>query len=368
MSNACRTCVFLHEHVDPSCAAVVRSRPVLGQAHTPRRRLVPLAALALAALALAVLASPAVGGANSSHRAAALRTRDAAIAAKSRAAVLGLYSLDQRLGSARTKLAALRQQATSLRSQRASLAHQMNVAERGTKISQRHLAERLRVLYEQGDVEPLEVVFGAKSLDEAMTNLDNLNRVTGQGEDVLRELASARGSLRSATRTLAAREAALRTATRAARATADALANARAARDAYISSLAERRRLTQQQIAAVVTRARTAHVRSVELVRADSLRSAPASSVTRGARTLTVSATGYSLPGSTSSGLRTGWGVVAVDPSLIPLGTHMTIPGYGEAVAADTGGGVVGSTIDLWFPSTAQANAWGRRTVTIVVH
>jgi peptidoglycan DL-endopeptidase CwlO len=348
---------------------------VLGQAHTPRRRLIPLAALALA-----VLATPAVGGANPSHRAATLRTQDAAIAAKSRAAVLGLYSLDQRLGSARTKLAELRQQATSLRSQRASLAHQMNVAERGTKISQRHLAERLRVLYEQGDVEPLEVVFGAKSLDEALTNLDNLNRVTGQGEDVLRELANARGSLRSATRTLAAREAALRAATRDARATADALANARAARDAYISSLAERRRLTQRQIAAVVTSAHTAQVRSVELARAraasprvtaiaaDSLRTAPAPSATQGARTITVSATGYSLPGSTSSGLRVGWGVVAVDPSLIPLGTHMTIPGYGEAVAADTGGAVVGSKIDLWFPSTAQANAWGRRTVTIVVH
>ena len=53
---------------------------------------------------------------------------------------------------------------------------------------------------------------------------------------------------------------------------------------------------------------------------------------------------------------------------MIPLGTHMTIPGYGEAVAADTGGSVVGATIDLWFPSTAQANAWGRRTVTIILH
>jgi peptidoglycan hydrolase CwlO-like protein len=243
----CRTCVFLHVGADPSCAAVVRSRPVLGQAHTPRRRLIPLAALALA-----VLASPAVGGENPSHRAASLRAQDVAIAAKSRAAVLGLYALDERLGSARTKLSALQQQATSLRAQRASLAHQINVAKRGTQISQRRLAERLRVLYEEGDVEPLEVVLGATSLDEALTNLDNLNRVTGQGEDVLRELANARGSLRSATRTLAAREAALRAATREARVTADALANARAARGAYISSLAERRRLTQRQIAALL--------------------------------------------------------------------------------------------------------------------
>jgi peptidoglycan DL-endopeptidase CwlO len=368
----CRTCVFLHVGADPSCAAVVRSRPVLGQAHTPRRRLIPLAALALA-----VLASPAVGGENPSHRAASLRAQDVAIAAKSRAAVLGLYALDERLGSARTKLSALQQQATSLRAQRASLAHQMNVAKRGTQISQRRLAERLRVLYEEGDVEPLEVVLGATSLDEALTNLDNLNRVTGQGEDVLRELANARGSLRSATRTLAAREAALRAATREARVTADALANARAARGAYISSLAERRRLTQRQIAALVVRAHTAQVRSVELARAgaaapavaaDSFRSASAPSATQGARTITLTATGYSLPGSTSSGLPVGWGVVAVDPSLIPLGTHMTVPGYGEAVAADTGGAVVGSTIDLWFPSRAQASAWGRRTVTVVIH
>jgi 3D (Asp-Asp-Asp) domain-containing protein len=374
-ANQRRTCAFLHEEAYPSCATVVRSCPVLGQAHTPRRRLVPLAALALA-----VLAAPAMGGANPSQSASTLRAQDAAIAAKSRAAVLGLYSLDQRLGAARTKLAALQQQAHALRAQRASLAHQLNVAKHGTQVSQRRLAERLRVLYEQGNVEPLEVVFGATSLDEALTNLDNLNRVAGQGEDVLRELTQARGALRSATRTLAARQAALLAATREARATADALANARAARDAYILSLAAQRRLTQSQITAVVSRAHAAQLRSVELVRARaaaapltpvaavSFSTAPASSAALGGRAITVSATGYSLPGSTASGLPVGWGVVAVDPSVIPLGTHMTIPGYGEAVAADTGGAIVGSTIDLWFPSTAQASAWGRRTVTIVVH
>lgn len=348
---------------------------MLGQAHTPRRRLIPLAALALA-----VLAAPAMGGANPSQSAPTLRAQDAAIAAKSRAAVLGLYSLDQRLGAARAKLAALQQQAHSLRAQRASLAHQLNVAKHGTQVSQRHLAERLRVLYEQGNVEPLEVVFGATSLDEALTNLDNLNRVAGQGEDVLRELAQARGSLRSATRTLAARQATLLAATREARTTADALASARSARDAYIMSLAAQRRLTQSQITAVVSRAHAAQLRSVELVRARaaapplttvaavSSPTAPASSAALGGRAITVSATGYSLPGNTASGLPVGWGVVAVDPSVIPLGTKLTIPGYGAAVAADTGSAVRGNDIDLWFPTLAQARAWGRRTVTITLH
>jgi 3D (Asp-Asp-Asp) domain-containing protein len=85
-------------------------------------------------------------------------------------------------------------------------------------------------------------------------------------------------------------------------------------------------------------------------------------------QTLTVSSTGYSLPGHTATGIPVGWGVIAVDPSLIPLGTRLTVPGYGEGVAADTGSAVRGATIDLWFPSLAQARAWGRRTVTITLH
>jgi 3D (Asp-Asp-Asp) domain-containing protein len=85
-------------------------------------------------------------------------------------------------------------------------------------------------------------------------------------------------------------------------------------------------------------------------------------------RALTVSATGYALPGRTATGLPVGWGVAAVDPAVIPLGTHFTVPGYGEAVAADVGSGVRGATIDLWFPSVGQAQSWGRRTVTIVLH
>jgi 3D (Asp-Asp-Asp) domain-containing protein len=71
------------------------------------------------------------------------------------------------------------------------------------------------------------------------------------------------------------------------------------------------------------------------------------------------------MHGSTATGAPAGWGVIAVDPSVIPLGTRMSIPGYGSGVAADTGGAIVGDTIDLWFPTVAQARAWGRRTVTI---
>jgi uncharacterized protein YabE (DUF348 family) len=54
--------------------------------------------------------------------------------------------------------------------------------------------------------------------------------------------------------------------------------------------------------------------------------------------------------GRTATGVQVTYGVVAVDPTVIPLGTRMFIPGYGYAVAADTGGAVKGYIIDLGYP------------------
>ena len=325
----------------------------------------PFVVLALGVLAIGVLAVPAVGGAINPHSASKLRAHDAALAAKSRAAVLDLYSLDQRLAGNQSRLTTLQTQTLSLRAQRASLTHQLRIAKRGTHLAQNRLAARLRILYEQGNVEPLEIVFGAKNLDEAMTSLESLNRASAQSESVLRELQTAKTRLSTASRSLASKQAALAAATREAAATAASLADARSRRAEYVASLGTAHRLTQRQIAGVVARARLATVRSAAIVHVPA---APYIGTPAAGRTLTVSATGYSMPGHTASGLPVGWGVVAVDPSVIPLGTHMTVPGYGSAVAADTGSGVSGATIDLWFPTVAQANAWGRRTVTIVLH
>jgi uncharacterized protein YabE (DUF348 family) len=53
--------------------------------------------------------------------------------------------------------------------------------------------------------------------------------------------------------------------------------------------------------------------------------------------------------GITRSGLPAGYGIVAVDPKVIPLMTDLYIPGYGQALAADTGGLILGKHIDLGF-------------------
>lgn len=57
--------------------------------------------------------------------------------------------------------------------------------------------------------------------------------------------------------------------------------------------------------------------------------------------------------------------VIAVDPSVIPLGTKVYVEGYGYATAADTGGAIKGYKIDLFYPEKEQALEWGRRKVKI---
>jgi 3D (Asp-Asp-Asp) domain-containing protein len=69
--------------------------------------------------------------------------------------------------------------------------------------------------------------------------------------------------------------------------------------------------------------------------------------------------------GITASGRPAGRGIVAVDPRVIPLGTKLYIPGYGVAIAGDTGGAIVGARIDLGFNSERNAIEFGRREVTI---
>jgi peptidoglycan hydrolase CwlO-like protein len=59
--------------------------------------------------------------------------------------------------------------------------------------------------------------------------------------------------------------------------------------------------------------------------------------------------------------------LIAVDPSVIPLGSKVWVEGYGVAIAGDTGGAIKGHKIDVVMPNNAAAIQWGRRTVKIVV-
>jgi 3D (Asp-Asp-Asp) domain-containing protein len=81
-------------------------------------------------------------------------------------------------------------------------------------------------------------------------------------------------------------------------------------------------------------------------------------------------ATAYSLRGRTASGRMVSRGLIAADPSVLPLGSRVLLehPGYsGEYVVADTGGSIRGRRIDIWTPSAGEAMRFGRRTVKLTV-
>ena len=69
----------------------------------------------------------------------------------------------------------------------------------------------------------------------------------------------------------------------------------------------------------------------------------------------------------TATGLPATHGVVAVDPDVIPLGTRVYIPGYGVAIAADTGGMIEGDMIDLCMEDYDDCIQFGRRDVDVYI-
>jgi len=70
-------------------------------------------------------------------------------------------------------------------------------------------------------------------------------------------------------------------------------------------------------------------------------------------------------PWTTASGLKSGFGVVAVDPKLIPLGSLLYVEDYGYAVAGDTGGAIKGERLDVFFYAPKQSNKWGVKNVKV---
>lgn len=93
-------------------------------------------------------------------------------------------------------------------------------------------------------------------------------------------------------------------------------------------------------------------------------------------KTITVTATAYTAKCAGCSGITaTGFDlnqnsnakVIAVDPNVIPLGSKVYVEGYGEAIAADTGGAIKGNKIDVHVPTKDEAYNWGIRNVNVTI-
>jgi 3D (Asp-Asp-Asp) domain-containing protein/peptidoglycan hydrolase CwlO-like protein len=328
-------------------------------------------ALAGLAVVISLLASGGARADDPASQADALRASNTSLATKSHQALLRLYSLQSRLAQSAQRLEALEHRSARLEQEQESAKRQLAIARESMAAAHGQLGERLRQLYIEGDVDPLAVLLGAESLDDALAALDGLNRLADQDQHIIEELTSARAALRTAIARLAARSAELRAALDQAKAAHAYLARAQAQQTAYLAGLRRQQDLNRSQISKLSAQAAASEQRSEDISSGGDGGDGgggPPPPPPQGGSKVTVSSTGYCLRGTTATGIPVGWGVIAVDPSFIPLGTRMFVPGYGEAVAADTGSAVKGAVIDVWFPTCAQALQWGRRTVTITLH
>lgn len=140
---------------------------------------------------------------------------------------------------------------------------------------------------------------------------------------------------------------------------AQAAAEAKAAEEAAAAQAAE-------EAAAAQAAEETAAVAATQAAEEEAA-AEPAAQEEAG-RWMTMEATAYSrnqasLSNFTFTGidLRENSRVIAVDPNVIPLGSRIFVPGYGEYVAGDTGGAIKGHIVDVHFNTVDECNNWGRK-------
>ena len=303
----------------------------------------------------------------------ALRTTPAPAATgpRERAALLELFATDAALVRARHGEAAAKTQLAHVRADLQSVRARLGIARANQLAAQRALAQRLNEIYRaRRPLDALGVLLAARSWSDISEGLDLLDRLSRADSSLVRSARRWRATLQGRSRSLNAAE---QRAAAERRGWEARVAELKGRRRAHRTLLAELRRQRVRALPALVKTAHRDAERAHPVVRpqphgggSDSspLPPPPARPSLAAGSTLSVSATAYSLPGHTASGLPVGQGICATDPRVIPLGTRFDIPGYGSCVAADTGSSVVGATIDIWMPR-AQAAVYGGHTITI---
>ena len=375
----------------------------------PGRILVGIAALTVL-LAGAVVVNAGRGD-DLRDRADAVESGLKAVAVTEDEVVLELFALESNLARASTRVDELGVQAARVNGATERARDQTQIARKAVEVAQTNLAERIRTLYVTDGVDSLDVFIGARSIQDAVDGIGALERAAAYDAELLDQVGIAREVAIGQRDELLRKQRRVDQLALDARAARRRLAESRAERTAFLRSLRRRLELGRKDVAALRRRAVALELRAAELeaeaaAQAELAResqppppspvAAPAPSPSpsppapapapgapptapspspppppappggpgRGSQ-MTVVATAYALRGTTAVGLETRPGIIAVDPRVIPLGSKMFVPGYGEGVAADTGSAVKGAIIDVWLPTVEEALQWGRRTVTI---
>ena len=316
-------------------------------------------------------------------------------------AVVELLLIEKRLATAQSDLAAAQAESELIDARLAQTTSDAQRAANDLAIAQHRFDDRVRQSYMGGTYGWLDALIGSANLTQLLSRVDFVNRLLGQSAHLVDSVQAAKTEATSARAKLASDKEAQAATVAELRSVKDELTAAREAQAAQAKSLGT-------QLAGVQAAAREAQARMDALNAQAAYGGEPArgNATTRttggtttpttlkktggtssggsasggaaggtktdrgarpGGRQLRVKVTAFCDGGYTASGVHTGPGIIAVDPRVIKLGTRVYVPGYGEALAADTGGAVKGNFIDIWLPDYQAALDFGiqYRTITI---
>lgn len=141
-----------------------------------------------------------------------------------------------------------------------------------------------------------------------------------------------------------------------------------------VSKVVEEEIIREKPVAKIITKGtNTSNYAKVSLKNSDKLKGTTSyklsgSNYSSSGKKLAVSATAYSGGGITATGTRARWGVIAVDPRVIPYGTKVYIPQFNMTFTAeDCGGGIKGNKIDIYMNSDSSCYNWGKRSIDIYI-
>ncbi len=317
------------------------------------------------------MASPASELGQTSQQIDDLQSQSQSLDASYQQALADLVSVDSEVSRYNNEIADVNQRRADLQASIQQQQQQLQGTQKQLDDRQATLQKRLLGSYKSDDVGYLDVVMGANNFSDLINRVDMINTIAESDRGLIDSIKEAKQSLEDNINSLAGKQKELDSLAGDLNSAQQSLVAAKTHQQSVVDSLKSQKLANDGQLANLQAQAASIESRMNQIQSSSSSGSSGGdgdySPPPGGGATITVQATAYCLAGSTATGMPVGRGIIAVDPSVIPLGARVHVSGYGDAVAADTGGAIVGNRIDVWLPC-GEAYAWGNRTVTVTIY
>ncbi|MDO8735589.1 MAG: 3D domain-containing protein [Thermoleophilia bacterium] len=302
-----------------------------------------------------------------------LEARSQELDANYRQALTELVAVDSEVSRYSTDISEITQRRAD--TQAAIVGEQARLDEYQSRLTERvgALEKRLRGTYKSNDVGYLEVMMGAGDFSDFLNRVDMINLIADEDRELIVSVQDAKQGIEEKIASLSEMQNQLAASIEELSAAQGNLLGAQNRQQSFVSSLEYEKLSADGQLAQLQAEAADIEARMNQIQQSAESSDDSGGYVENpsppsgGGSSSTFESTAYCLGGTTATGMPVGRGIIAVDPSVIPLGSRVHVSGYGDAIAADTGGAIQGNIIDVWLPC-GEAYSWGRRTVTVTVY